>query len=74
MQALIKREDVYNLFGINGVAHLHVADIDVIPVVDVVDKIATFFEKEEHWSALKRCWIENDRSDDLRKLLMEAIK
>ena len=40
----------------------------------LVDKIATFFEKEENWRALKDCWLENDRSDDLRKLLRKAIE
>lgn len=41
---------------------------------ELVDKIASFFEKEENWRALKNCWIENDRSDDLRKLLARALK
>ena len=40
----------------------------------LVDKIASFFEKEENWRALKNCWLENDRSDDLRRLLHKAIK
>ena len=39
-----------------------------------VDKIASFFEQEENWIALKNCWLENYRSDDLRKLLARAIK
>lgn len=41
---------------------------------ELVDKIASFFEKEDNWSALKNCWLENSRSDDLRKLLHKAIK
>lgn len=41
---------------------------------ELVDKIANFFEKEDNWSALKNCWLENGRSDDLRKLLHKAIK
>lgn len=41
---------------------------------DLVDKIASFFEKEENWIALRNCWLENDRSDDLRKLLHAALK
>ena len=40
----------------------------------LVDKIASFFEKEENWRALKNCWLENDRSDDLRNLLYKALK
>lgn len=42
--------------------------------VDLVDKIATFFEKEENWRALQNCWIENDYSEELRKLLQKALK
>lgn len=41
---------------------------------DLVDKIASFFEREENWEALRNCWLENDRSDDLRKLLQKALK
>ena len=41
---------------------------------ELVDKIVNFFEKEDNWSALKNCWLENSRSDDLRKLLYKAIK
>jgi hypothetical protein len=41
---------------------------------ELVDKIASFFEKEENWTVLKACWLENDRSEDLRKLLHEALK
>jgi hypothetical protein len=40
----------------------------------LVDKIASFFEEEENWKALKNCWLENDKSNDLRKLLHEALK
>lgn len=49
-------------------------DVDVCIVDDFVDKIASFFEEEENWKALKNCWLENDRSDDLRRLLRKAIK
>lgn len=41
---------------------------------DLVDKIASFLEREENWHKLKNCWLENDRSDDLRSLLHKAIK
>ena len=41
---------------------------------NLVNKIASFFEKEENWKKLKNCWLENDRSDDLRKLLHKAIR
>ena len=41
---------------------------------ELVDKIASFFEREENWRALKDCWLENDRSNDLRNLLHKALK
>lgn len=41
---------------------------------ELVDKIASFFEREANWKALKNCWLENDKSDDLRRLLRKAIK
>lgn len=47
---------------------------NTIRIVDVVDKIATFLEDEEHWRALRCCWLENGQSDDLRKLLTAAMK
>ena len=47
---------------------------EVDECTELVDKIASFFEEEENWKALKNCWLENDRSDDLRKLLYKALK
>ena len=41
---------------------------------ELVDKIASFFEREENWRALKNCWLENDRSNNLRNLLHKALK
>lgn len=41
---------------------------------ELVDKIANFFEREENWRELKRCWLEDGRSNDLRSLLYKAIK
>ena len=40
----------------------------------LVDKIATFLEREENWIALKHCWIYSGRSEDLRKLLRQALQ
>lgn len=40
---------------------------------ELIDKIASFFEKEDNWHALKECWLENGRSNDLRRLLCKAI-
>ena len=40
----------------------------------LVDKIASFFEREQNWGSLKDCWLENDRSNDFRKLLNAALK
>ena len=45
------------------------ANIDI-----VVDKIAGYFEKETNWLALRSCWLNNDRSEDLRKLLKKALE
>ena len=36
---LIDPNDVYSLFGENGMARLHVADIDAIPRVDAVEVV-----------------------------------
>ena len=42
---------------------------------DLVDKIASYLEREENWARLKhRCWLIGDRSDELRELLHEALK
>lgn len=41
---------------------------------ELVDKIASFFEDEENWRALKSCWLEDGRSEGLRKLLKKALK
>lgn len=52
------------------------ANIDTISLThdELVDKIASFFEKEENWKQLKTCWLEDDHSGDLRKMLFEALK
>ena len=39
----------------------------------LVDKIASFFEKPENWSALKNCMLINYKSEDLRALLCKAL-
>lgn len=41
---------------------------------ELVDKIASFFEQEENWRALKDCWFYCGRSEDFRRLLHKAIK
>lgn len=40
----------------------------------LVDKIASFFETEEHWIELKFACKINDRSEALRNMLREALK
>lgn len=41
----------------------------------IVDKIASYLEREENWLRLKhQCWMIDDRSDELRELLHEALK
>jgi hypothetical protein len=44
-------------------------DIEVL-----VDKIASFLEREENWIELKDAWKINDRSEAVRSLLREALK
>lgn len=39
----------------------------------IVDKIASFFENDDNWRALKQCCLINDYSEDLRKLLRKAL-
>ena len=46
---LIDANDVYALFNPNGMARLHVADIDVIPTVDAVEVV------HGHWFLLDEC-------------------
>lgn len=40
----------------------------------LVDKIASFFEKDTNWKALKSCWLIDGKSEDFRELLHKAIK
>ena len=40
----------------------------------LVDKIASFIEREENWHVLVNAWIFNGRSETLGGLLREAIK
>ena len=39
MARLIDVNDVYSLFKQNGIARLHVSDIDQIPIVDAVEVV-----------------------------------
>lgn len=43
-------------------------------VETLVDKIASFLEREENWIDLKYAWMVNDRSETLRNLLRESLK
>lgn len=73
----ISKDNPEDLIGHNGRIFIAVELIDKAfnktPAVDLIDKIASFFEREENWVALKNCWLENDRSDDLRKLLYKTL-
>ena len=59
-----------------------IEDLKKAPTIDpdsllpgLVDKIASYLEREENWVRLKhRCWLIGDRSDELRELLTEALK
>ena len=74
----ISKNNETDLIGHNGRLFIAVELIGKAfietPYVDVVDKIASFFEKEENWNALKNCWLVDGYSEDLRKLLEKAIK
>lgn len=48
--------------------------VEYLLATEVVDKIAGFLEQEDNWHKLKSCWLENDRSEDLRKLLTQALE
>ena len=39
MGRLLDEDDVYALFALNGIARLHVADIDVLPRVDAKEVV-----------------------------------
>ena len=43
-------------------------------VEKLIDKIASFLEREENWIELRDAWKINGRSEVLRSLLREAIK
>ncbi len=38
------------------------------------ESVIAYLEKPENWRKLKDCYLINDRSDDLRKLLTEALR
>ena len=42
-------------------------------VEKLVDKIASFLEREENWIELKDAWIIGDKSETLRNLLRKAL-
>ena len=37
------------------------------------NQIAEFFEQEQNWGAMKKCWLECGKSNDFRALLKKAI-
>lgn len=45
---------------------------------EIIDQIASFFEKEENWLKLRECWLEcwfeNGYSHDFRRLLRKALE
>lgn len=38
------------------------------------ESVVAYLERPENWIKLKDCYLINDRSDDLRKLLTEALR
>lgn len=41
---------------------------------EIIDQIASFFERPSNWHLLKNAWLENGYSLDLRRLLRKALE
>ena len=41
---------------------------------EIIDQIASFFERPSNWNLLKNAWLENGYSLDLRRLLKKALE
>lgn len=41
---------------------------------ELADRIASFLERDGNWETLKACWLIDGRSDELRKLLHQAME
>ena len=41
---------------------------------ELIDKIASYLERDGNWETLKACWKADGRSDELRELLHRAAK
>lgn len=41
---------------------------------EIIDQIASFFEKKDNWLKLRDCWLENGYSHDFRRLLRKALE
>ena len=37
------------------------------------NRISEFFEQEQNWKAMKKCWLECGKSDDFRALLKKSM-
>lgn len=50
--------------------------IDEIPTAeeDIIEQIASYFERTENWSKLKNSWLENGRAIEFRQLLKRALE
>lgn len=59
MARLIDANDVYSLFGKDGFARLHVADIDTIPRVDAVEVVRCKDCAKDGLFTCPICFIEN---------------
>lgn len=51
----------------------HLSDIPTAEE-EIIDQIASFFERPSNWHLLKNAWLENGYSIDLRKLLRKALE
>jgi hypothetical protein len=39
----------------------------------LINSIVSYIEKEENWNRLKDCWLVNGKSEELRRLIEEAV-
>lgn len=56
-------------------AEAPVADVMPMNEEELIDKIASYFENENHWYDIKHgCWLVNGRSEALRRMLRESLR
>lgn len=51
----------------------HISDVPTAEE-EIIDQIASFFERPGNWHLLKNVWFKNGYSSDLRRLLRTALE